>query len=163
MRIHRNMPFLKLWMDAGHMETSRLDLSRVKWSKTTAWAAASLSSSKSATFGLVTAFSMAGILGLVHLGFLRSYFALSLSASHLITSFVHPDFSAPFLSFLSVFLTFQTATASAYFVFASFRLVAEVASVTECDLPHLLVLFECDLDLSVVFGSLEYHLNSKLL
>ena len=36
--IHRNMPFLKLWMDAGHMETSSLDLSRVKWSKTTAWA-----------------------------------------------------------------------------------------------------------------------------
>ena len=25
-------------MDAGHMETSSLDLSRVKWSKTTAWA-----------------------------------------------------------------------------------------------------------------------------
>src|SRR5258705_13996247 len=54
-------------------------------------------------------FSMAGIFGLVHLGFLLSHFALFLSISHFFTSFSHSNFSALFCSFLSISLTFHTS------------------------------------------------------
>jgi hypothetical protein len=80
----------------------------------------SLSSAKSEIFGLGRAFSMKGILGLFHLGFRWSFFALSFSRPYFSTSLTHPALTSPFRAFLSISLTLHTSIASEYLSFVSF-------------------------------------------